>query len=50
MEQVAREAGFGTAQSLRKHVQAAIGVSPTAYRRTFRAGGAGGAGGAGSAG
>ncbi|MGW5850130.1 GlxA family transcriptional regulator [Streptomyces sp. NPDC055254] len=38
IEQVAREAGFGTAQSLRKHVQAALGVSPTAYRRTFRAG------------
>ncbi|MCP3755945.1 GlxA family transcriptional regulator [Streptomyces sp. TBY4] len=37
MELVAREAGFGTAQSLRKHVQAALGVSPTAYRRTFRA-------------
>ncbi|MFD5148772.1 GlxA family transcriptional regulator [Streptomyces sp. NPDC058401] len=37
MEHVAREAGFGTAQSLRKHVQAALGVSPTAYRRTFRA-------------
>ncbi|MFK0253394.1 GlxA family transcriptional regulator [Streptomyces sp. NPDC090445] len=47
MEQVAREAGFGTAQSLRKHVQAALGVSPTAYRRTFRAtGGNGGPGGA----
>ncbi|MET9605417.1 helix-turn-helix domain-containing protein [Streptomyces sp. NPDC006512] len=41
MEQVAREAGFGTAQSLRKHVQAALGVSPTAYRRTFRASGKG---------
>ncbi|KIF01496.1 AraC family transcriptional regulator [Streptomyces sp. RSD-27] len=41
MEAVAREAGFGTAQSLRKHVQAALGVSPTAYRRTFRAAGAG---------
>ncbi|MFG2875784.1 GlxA family transcriptional regulator [Streptomyces sp. NPDC048337] len=38
MEQVARETGFGTAQSLRKHVQAALGVSPTAYRRTFKAG------------
>ncbi|MFJ3199058.1 GlxA family transcriptional regulator [Streptomyces sp. NPDC086989] len=37
MEQVARETGFGTAQSLRKHVQSALGVSPTAYRRTFRA-------------
>ncbi|UUY47777.1 helix-turn-helix domain-containing protein [Streptomyces yangpuensis] len=45
MEQVARESGFGTAQSLRKHVQAALGVSLTAYRRTFRAtGGAGGSG------
>ncbi|MGY4391993.1 transcriptional regulator GlxA family with amidase domain [Streptomyces sp. TE12347] len=39
MEQVARDSGFGTAQSLRKHVQAALGVSPTAYRRTFRAAG-----------
>lgn len=38
VEQVARETGFGTAQSLRKHVQAALGVSPTAYRRTFREG------------
>ncbi|MFJ6717602.1 MULTISPECIES: GlxA family transcriptional regulator [unclassified Streptomyces] len=37
MERVARESGFGTAQSLRKHVQAALGVSPTGYRRTFRA-------------
>ncbi|GLX18603.1 MULTISPECIES: GlxA family transcriptional regulator [Streptomyces] len=37
VEAVARRAGFGTAQSLRKHVQAALGVSPTAYRRTFRA-------------
>ncbi|WP_443333572.1 GlxA family transcriptional regulator [Streptomyces sp. CB00455] len=37
MEHVARDAGFGTAQSLRKHVQAVLGVSPTAYRRTFRA-------------
>ncbi|MEU3724735.1 helix-turn-helix domain-containing protein [Streptomyces sp. NPDC031705] len=37
IEAVAREAGFGTAQSLRKHVQAALGVSPTSYRRTFRA-------------
>lgn len=37
VDQVAREAGFGTATSLRQHVQAALGVSPTAYRRTFRA-------------
>lgn len=42
MEQVARDSGFGTAQSLRKHVQAALGVSPTAYRRTFRAAAASG--------
>ncbi|MHC0433654.1 GlxA family transcriptional regulator [Streptomyces sp. O3] len=37
MDQVARDAGFGTAQSMRQHVQAALGVTPTAYRRTFRA-------------
>ena len=30
------QAGFGTAASLRQHLQAAIGVSPMAYRRTFR--------------
>jgi transcriptional regulator GlxA family with amidase domain len=35
VEQIARECGFGTAQSLRAHVQAALGVTPTAYRRTF---------------
>jgi transcriptional regulator GlxA family with amidase domain len=33
---VALQAGFGTAASLRQHLQAAIGVSPMAYRRTFR--------------
>ncbi|MEV6261322.1 helix-turn-helix domain-containing protein [Streptomyces sp. NPDC051784] len=38
MDQVARDAGFGTATSLRERVQAALGVSPTAYRRTFRTG------------
>ncbi|MGY4900565.1 GlxA family transcriptional regulator [Streptomyces sp. 900116325] len=38
IDQVAREAGFGTATSLRQHIQAALGVSPTVYRRTFRAG------------
>ncbi|WP_335933718.1 GlxA family transcriptional regulator [Streptomyces sp. PTD5-9] len=37
IDQVARDAGFGTATSLRQHLQAALGVSPTAYRRTFRA-------------
>ncbi|MFD7707707.1 GlxA family transcriptional regulator [Streptomyces sp. NPDC059785] len=38
VDQVARDAGFGTAQSMRQHLQAALGVTPTAYRRTFRAG------------
>lgn len=33
---VAREAGFGTAASLRQHLQRTAGVSPTSYRRTFR--------------
>lgn len=38
IDQVARDAGFGTSTSLRQHLQAALGVSPTVYRRTFRAG------------
>ncbi|GHH65982.1 AraC family transcriptional regulator [Streptosporangium violaceochromogenes] len=33
---VAARAGFGTAASLRQHMQATVGVSPLAYRRTFR--------------
>ncbi|WP_055557359.1 GlxA family transcriptional regulator [Streptomyces sp. NBRC 110028] len=37
VDQVARDAGFGTPASMRQHLQAALGVSPTAYRRTFRA-------------
>ncbi|KAA2264955.1 helix-turn-helix domain-containing protein [Solihabitans fulvus] len=37
MDQIARRAGFGTAASLRQHLHTAIGVSPLAYRRTFRA-------------
>ncbi|OIJ69886.1 GlxA family transcriptional regulator [Streptomyces mangrovisoli] len=37
VDQVARDAGFGTAQSMRQHLQTALGVTPTAYRRTFRA-------------
>ncbi|WP_173081556.1 GlxA family transcriptional regulator [Phytohabitans rumicis] len=36
VDQVARQAGFGTAAALRQQFQAAIGVAPTAYRRTFR--------------
>ncbi|MFG2194527.1 GlxA family transcriptional regulator [Streptomyces sp. NPDC048639] len=39
VDRVARECGFGSAASLRQHVQAALGVSPMAYRRTFRAAG-----------
>ncbi|RKN08655.1 GlxA family transcriptional regulator [Streptomyces radicis] len=37
VDRVADAAGFGTAASLRQHLQAALGVSPSAYRRTFRA-------------
>ena len=37
VDQVARRAGFGTAAALRQQFHQAIGVSPTAYRRTFRA-------------
>ncbi|MFE3828182.1 GlxA family transcriptional regulator [Streptomyces sp. NPDC059092] len=44
VDQVARDAGFGTAQSMRQHLQAALGVPPTVYRRTFRSRAAGGAG------
>ncbi|MFD3512051.1 GlxA family transcriptional regulator [Streptomyces sp. NPDC058657] len=36
IDQVAHESGFGTAQSMRQHLQAALGVPPTVYRRTFR--------------
>lgn len=35
VDRVAAEAGLGTAASLRQHLNAAIGISPTAYRRTF---------------
>ncbi len=36
VDDVAQRAGFGTAGSMRLHLQAELGVSPTAYRRTFR--------------
>ncbi|MEU0275827.1 helix-turn-helix domain-containing protein [Streptomyces sp. NPDC006307] len=36
VDQVAAHAGFGTAASLRQHLAAAIGVSPSSYRRAFR--------------
>jgi transcriptional regulator GlxA family with amidase domain len=35
VDQIARQAGFGTGASMRQHLQVALGVSPTAYRRTF---------------
>ncbi|MBO0513352.1 GlxA family transcriptional regulator [Streptomyces beijiangensis] len=37
VDRVAEEAGFGTSASMRQHLVAAIGVSPMAYRQTFRA-------------
>jgi transcriptional regulator GlxA family with amidase domain len=37
VDRVADQSGFGTAASLRQHLTATIGVSPTAYRNTFRA-------------
>ncbi|MBO1337666.1 GlxA family transcriptional regulator [Streptomyces sp. VRA16 Mangrove soil] len=39
IDRIAAESGFGTAQSMRQHLQAALGVTPTAYRRTFSAAG-----------
>ncbi|MER5444626.1 helix-turn-helix domain-containing protein [Streptomyces sp. NPDC002764] len=44
MDRIAHDAGFGTAQSMRQHLQTALGVTPTAYRRTFRATNTGGDG------
>ncbi|WAU85652.1 helix-turn-helix domain-containing protein [Streptomyces sp. Qhu-G9] len=43
VDRIARDSGFGTAQSMRQHLQSALGVTPTAYRRTFRASGPSGA-------
>ncbi|WP_413760114.1 GlxA family transcriptional regulator [Streptomyces sp. MMBL 11-3] len=40
VDRIAGEVGFATGASLRQHLHAAIGVSPQAYRRTFRAGAA----------
>ncbi|TDC25549.1 helix-turn-helix domain-containing protein [Streptomyces sp. 8K308] len=36
IDRIAADTGFGTAASLRQHMRALIGVSPRAYRRTFR--------------
>ncbi len=38
VDEVASRSGFGTAASLRAHLRAATGVSPSAYRATFRRG------------
>ncbi len=38
VDTVAARAGLGTGASLRQHMRASIGVSPLAYRKTFRAG------------
>jgi transcriptional regulator GlxA family with amidase domain len=37
VERVAESAGLGTAASLRHHLRSELGVSPLAYRKTFRA-------------
>lgn len=36
VEQVAQQAGFGTAIALRQHFRRTIGTTPTAYRQRFR--------------
>jgi transcriptional regulator GlxA family with amidase domain len=36
VDTVARRSGLGSATALRQHLQATIGVAPSAYRRTFR--------------
>lgn len=38
VDRVAESAGLGTAASLRHHLRTELGVSPLAYRKTFRAG------------
>ncbi|WP_257902272.1 GlxA family transcriptional regulator [Saccharothrix obliqua] len=39
IDQVARHAGFGTGAALRQQMSAHLGVSPSAYRTTFRSAG-----------
>ncbi|QMU72910.1 GlxA family transcriptional regulator [Streptacidiphilus sp. P02-A3a] len=36
VDRIARETGFGTAASMRKHLQEVLGVAPSSYRKTFR--------------
>ncbi len=38
VEQIATSCGMGTAATLRRHFRRALGVTPTAYRATFRLG------------
>jgi transcriptional regulator GlxA family with amidase domain len=44
VDRVAERAGFGTAASLRQHLHASLGLSPSAYRSAFRPRGTGGTG------
>ncbi|SEK21796.1 GlxA family transcriptional regulator [Streptacidiphilus jiangxiensis] len=37
VDRIAHEVGFGSAAGLRQHMHSVLGVSPTTYRRTFRA-------------
>lgn len=37
VERIAAEVGLGTGAGMRQHFQRVVGVSPSAYRRTFRA-------------
>ncbi|MFJ9055363.1 GlxA family transcriptional regulator [Streptomyces sp. NPDC102409] len=41
VDRIAADSGFGTGTALRQHFHAALGVSPRAYRRTFRGAGSG---------
>jgi AraC family transcriptional activator FtrA len=36
VEQIAAQTGMGTATTLRRHFNQAVGVPPETYRRTFR--------------
>ncbi|GAB1645243.1 helix-turn-helix domain-containing protein [Krasilnikovia sp. MM14-A1259] len=49
VDAVARRCGLGSASALRQHLHAAIGVAPSAYRKTFRRSGAAAATGPGDA-
>jgi len=39
VDRVARESGIGSAESLRQHMMRHVGLTPSAYRAAFRAGG-----------